>query len=156
MTLQTISDPESLARLGKLARWFDESSQDWYCEAAECHAQGEYALAQRMEDEGAIAARAAQRVRDRLAAASGLTVEDVAVGLSDAMARGPLDTAWLPPTPYPRRVAVQTPEHLTPEPPATLVALVGWLRRLLESRFPGVPSEVWQGIAAALLQGRRP
>lgn len=178
MTQEVIADPASIQRQALLLAAFEASAAEWQDRADRYRQIG--APSCRIETALTIAYDAkcaAERIRMRLVALSGLTEGDVAVSgpvaIQQAPTMGqvtedevcPLDSCrgWseqVPPAVCPwkhpwRRLgppaeACQTPD----EPPEQLAALSDWLRRRLGPVFVWVTASRWQEIAWLLLASR--
>lgn len=149
MTQQIIADPASIQRQALMLAAFEAWAAEWQDRADRYRQIG--APSVRMETALTIAydaKMAAERVRLRLVALSGLTEGDVAVS-------GPVTIPQAAPlVPAPASVALAEACQTTDQPPQQLMALSDWLRRRLGPVFVWVTAARWQEIAWLMLSSR--
>lgn len=149
MTQQIIADAASIERQALMMAAFEASSAEWQDRADRYRQHGSPSC--RIEAALTIAydaKMAAERVRMRLVALSGLTEGDVAVS-------GPVTVTQAPVmTPAPQSVALADACQQPDEPPEQLAPLSDWLRRRLGHLFVWVTAARWQEIAWLLLASR--
>lgn len=155
MTTTVINDPDSLERQGKLLAAFEESAAEWLAQAERLRAAGCPLMADRREDQAAVARETARRIRLRLVALSGLTETDVAVsgGLADLMARGHTATDWLPAETVAPPLAYQT--YATPCLADDAGRVAWWLRTELPELWYSAPWVQLLAVARWLLALRQ-
>ena len=149
MTQQTIAAPASVQRQALLLAAFEASAAEWQDRADRYRQIG--APSCRIETALTIAYDAkcaAERIRMRLVALSGLTEGDVAVSGPVAIQQAPTLT------PAPQSVALADACQTPDEPPEQLAALSDWLRARLGHLFVWVTASRWQEIAWLLLASR--
>ncbi len=147
MTQEVIADPASIQRQALLLAAFEASAAEWQDRADRYRQIG--APSCRIETALTIAYDAkcaAELIRTRLVALSGLTEGDVAVSGPVAIQQAPTMT--------PQSVALADACQTPDEPPEQLAALSDWLRRRLGPVFVWVTASRWQEIAWLLLASR--
>lgn len=160
MTTRLINDPESLERQRKLLAAFELQADVWSEKAEAARAAGDLRAVVHHERLAQIDQQAADRIRLRLVALSGLTEGDVAVsggqlpsgGLCDLMQRGPGDTAWLPAQTVAPPVDYQA--YATPVLPDDVNRVTRWLRDDLPHWWQGHTWTQLQTVARWLLMLR--
>lgn len=144
--MQTTDDLPGLEIGRVLLAHFEQSAAEWAHHAERARIEGSAKRWQICEHERTVALGAAERVRMRLVALSGLTEGDVAVS-------GPV-TVTQAPTMTPQSVALADACQTPDEPPEQLAALSDWLRARLGHLFVWVTASRWQEIAWLLLASR--
>lgn len=165
MTVQTITDAESVARLRKLLPYL-ESQADQHEAFMRAHViSGNVVDANNAQQLLTLVRGAAIRCRNSIMEAEKIGRP----GVTDFDEQGRRLDALVPPAhvhtpacpildcPFEpaERAAGLADLMQREEPPGTLVGLVNWLRKHFGFWFPNAPAEVWQGIGAVLLSFRR-